>query len=171
MCYYKNIGDETLTADKDIVVYKVTDMLTPLGFLSAYQKFRYRLNKTYTTDLDWNHDNISKTRLDSGFHSYKTGEYLKKTCGADKYLVENAVSFVQAPKYDGFISSESRITFDGYRHAYIIECVIPKGTVYYFNGTDYVSKSIRPIKIIRPPYLKANIHYFFNKYFKIHKIN
>lgn len=142
MCYWKKLGEKPLKATEDITVFKVvrSHTITNKGFMSRYQNFTYKFGVTEKLVLN---EIPYTSRINIGFHSYKTVEYGKN--------LMNGKNTVKAKKrclsnYSGKVI-RSRI---GYTDAIIIECIIPKGSKYFFNDVDYVSDSIKPICLILP---------------------
>lgn len=131
MCFILSNPSDTmpiaLIAKKDIVCWKLVQV-TKRGVLRGYyrSKFRYILNKVYNTRFgfedgyDYDYKCIHK-----GFHSYqKKKDLLREEWG---------YSFIFLKEYE---------------YTKLVKCVIPKGTKYYKNTNQYVSKSIKLVKII-----------------------
>ena len=103
---------ESLTADKDIVVYKIL-YKKENKYISLYQYFKYKPNKIYR--LKKKLKLIDSINIEEGFHSYNEYEVKRK------YILP------------------------GFRKEIVrVECIIPKGSQYYFNGYlgEYVSNSL-----------------------------
>ena len=142
MCYWKKLGEKSLIASEDITVYKVvrSHTITEKGFISRYQHFTYKFGVTENTKLK---EEPFSSRINLGFHSYKSVNYGKHLLHGMNTITAKKRSLSQ---YTGKII-KSKI---GYYDAVIIECIIPKGSQYFFNDVDYVSDSIKPICMILP---------------------
>lgn len=136
MCYYKRKKDKNiLIATKDIVVYKTTNTITPKGFKSYHKDFQYIFGKTYKTQF--NSGLMDFNKIEMGFHSFSTAEYFNYEAVGKKLDMD-------------WGSWKLRVENNAIYKGIIFKCIIPKGTRYWFNGTDYVSESIKLIKIVKP---------------------
>ncbi len=128
MCFYKRIGDKIQIAKKDITVYKVVRYyhVNNNSFTSLYQEFLYEFNKLYKEPC---FDTISY-----GFHSYKYSKYLN-----NGVIISKKLSYCK------------RYYNEHYTDSIILECTIPKGSIYIFNSTDYISNQIIIDNIVLPP--------------------
>lgn len=153
MCFNKNSPEQkTTTATKDIVVYKIvyaTD-LNAEGFKSAYQDYEYNFGRLHKSKLE---NKRGYQSIDIGIHSFANVTYIGDTALGRKFGYT---------EYD-----------DSYVDGIIIECIIPKGSKYVFNNTDYVSNQLKPKSIIMPSkaYIEnmfADANIFFKSLIKKH---
>ena len=118
MCWYSYKKPELKIASEDIICYKVVYCeLAPIRIYSFYRGFKYKLCKQYSIKDGLAvcvHEDLGTYRfeytIDEGFHSY-----------SEKPVIR-----------DGNIECIDD-TFRYGRHTFIAECIIPKGSVYYYN--------------------------------------
>lgn len=128
-----------LEAEKDIIVYKEVDkQIEENIYESIYNDFIWELNKLYKTDLKKskdltcydnismvyyisNHGNDELTSISEGFHSMNKSRCIREM----KNIKDKIISF--------------------------IECKIPKGSLYYKDGTGLcVSNQLIVLKEVKP---------------------
>lgn len=131
MCFYAKCNTPG-RATKDIICYKVVERIyTPQkGFRGPFYPFRYLPNIEYKAD-DFRRDlnsNVLAPVTKGGFYTFKSIKSAEK-------LKENISRFYLHPHYPRLM---------------IVECVIPKGSLYYTSihdingyGTEYCSKKLK----------------------------
>jgi len=142
MCYYKK-GGEIKKARVDITVYKIVKIsdITKTGFKSVYQGFRYKFGKTHKTKFHAQAESTYVNSIYTGFHAYNpVPTYIHCSFGFFK---------TRAKKWGGSVSG---FTNDSFHDSIIVECIIPKGTRYFYNGTDCVAEAIRPVAFLLPTF-------------------
>ena len=138
MCWIEYIKPELHIAEQDIPVFKIIRQ-----DLHSYYRFKhYALNKVYTTTLDTPEPiagNIKAYGVYEGFHSYHKGCLVRKT---------SKTVTVQALYEFGTIGLYWTSPINNFSICRV-ECIIPKGSMYYLNiRGEYVSSSIKITKII-----------------------
>lgn len=145
MCWEGNKNKKNI-ANNDILCYKIlkrTENSSEL--MSEYFTFVYELKKLYKTQIctrrSWIDDD--KISIHEGFHSYSKDVVIK---------------------LHNYKSNATVSVFSGYRlfsHDFIncepvlVECIIPKGSIYYKNGSnEIVSNQIIINRIVKWEELK-----------------
>ena len=127
MCWEGRITDKKV-AEKDITVKKILDSVCPGLFIKSryfapyYKDFEYEIGKVYETEITpvEYEDRKGWCSISEGFHSYSMKLKISKSCqGRDVYI----------------ISPNGRILnfLFGISPMAVMECVIPKSTVYWEN--------------------------------------
>lgn len=122
-------------ADNDLTVYKVVKIVNGT-IISYFQDYNYEFNKLYKTTLNTNivpYNGVDLLYIDRGFHSYLVNKDLIKWMHFEPYteIVFGTDSYV----LDFFTK--------------IIECTIPKNSIYFINEfKDVVSNKIILNRII-----------------------
>lgn len=133
MCFVKGRNKTHAVAETDLKCYKL--VLRRNGFdyyISPFRGSYYKLGELLCKDIK--HLDIVKLDLlddlESGvYHSYHTTESVEQ---AYRYIGHYRV----AHYYD---------TWD----IGILECIIPKGSLYWKNDTEYASTAIKPVREIK----------------------
>lgn len=141
MCFIKGTNEEMhIVAKEDITCYKVI-IHNDFGYESMYQHFSYELGRDYGYELDGGllhrFDDVYETLNSGVFHSYIT---------KDEPPVARELDAIRKKRMYGlYESSGLAIT------ACLVECVIPKGSVYWKNTGygEYASNKIRLVKVIQ----------------------
>ena len=131
MCWITNITPQSKLAEEDIPVFKIVRK----SLRAYYQEFQYSIGRVFKTEINVPIFNSYEIFfINEGFHSYSA-----KECTA----ITTEESYKPIIKvYHTFYKLGS------YIDACILECVIPKGSVYYLNGRgEYVSDHILPLKV------------------------
>ena len=116
MCFYKECDCWThKIAEDDLECFKVVEKKSDGHWISRYYDFTYKKNERYDEDSDVCMLDKQSSLHGSVFHSYK------------RFSTAAVMEFVR---------------FD---NCYIIRCIIPKGTPYWENDSEYASTSIIPI--------------------------
>ena len=114
MCLFP-LHDRPKVAKKDIVCYKIVQKSSTKKneMISMYQKFEYKLNVLYTSDLDIPiiDDNCLVAVINKGIHAYE-----------EKRALNNELIYIRAFIID----------------ALPIKCIIPKGSLYYKGANDEI---------------------------------
>lgn len=126
-------------AIEDIPVYKVVKK----SLLSYYENYSYILNEVHVTELDSpSHTKYyygaEDWKIRSGFHSYSMD------CKADLANSQTSLFVRILRPHDNFAA------IDCYEKdaTCILECAIPKGSIYFLNEEgEYVSDHILPLRI------------------------
>lgn len=142
MCWTSYYNPEIRKAEKDIPCYKIVNRDLTSYY---YTNFPYELNEIFTTELDTPRFNIYSFVISKGFHSYSHNK-----CRI-KYEVTKNKSGLYTGSYTIY-SKTSVFILDALPADYtvILECVIPKDSLYYINGIgEIVSNRIKPLKVIK----------------------
>ncbi len=116
MCFYKiNYNDKVKIATKDIVCYKAVELREKQEcFRSFYKKEIQHLDELLKSKLD----------IDTYFYSVDIGLHSLKNIGRSKLWRFNSNSFWSKGC------------------SYMVKCIIPKGSQYLENDSEYVSNQI-----------------------------
>ena len=124
-CVYKN---NATIADRDIKCYKClqNDLTSPcFDFQYKLGKKYYSVIKTQKRDATWK----IKSVITQGFHCYISVDTAKRRAHTTKwYNNKHLCSEVRTPV--------------------VVECIIPKGSIFLTNGIEYVSDNIQVVKIV-----------------------
>lgn len=121
-------------ADKDILCYKILKRTENENeLISIYYQFIYELKKLYKTQIypenSWIYDD--KIYINEGFHSYDKNIVIKLQNYRNSAIV-NVFSKHKVFLYEPISSN-----------LVLMECIIPKGSIYYKNGyNEIVSNQI-----------------------------
>lgn len=118
MCWYNEEGTifKHLIAAEDILVYKVIMS----GLYSQCRKFKYERNKLYKQDIPLRVEQKGcRFIINRGYHSYSS---LNTAC-------------VECYTYS-LLNLSSDIIRQNH-HMFIYDCIIPKGSVYYYNSDNH----------------------------------
>lgn len=126
MCWIGKAKDRKI-ATEDIKTKKIVDLFEG-RYYGYYQIwFEYGLGKTYTAKIsprEWVNDDTKRV-IDVGLHSYAWDIEMKSLCGGDIQ--------VRCPRpLGGQTTYTNRHGFGNGKIA-VMECTIPKGTVYWEN--------------------------------------
>jgi len=137
MCWVTNITPQSKLAEEDIPVFKV---VRKNSLLSYYTDYPYILNEVHTTKpLKINHSSVEEWKIQEGFHSYSiecVTKIVRTVCG-------RSIKVYNSDKDDEVLLDYYEIS-----STCKLECLIPKGSLYYVNEWgEYVSESILPFKI------------------------
>lgn len=125
MCWLGNLEDKKI-ATEDIKTKKILDFFKG-GYYGYYQEwFNYELGKVYVEEIIPKPHSLfsQKCVIEVGFHSYAWDFEMTLLCGGDirvKTPRGRETTFINHGKYGG----DHKIV--------VVECTIPKGTVYYEN--------------------------------------
>ena len=125
MCWTGKIEDRKI-ATEDIKTKKIVDMFKG-EYYGYYQEwFEYELGKVYSTSISPMKDG-NDCVISVGFHSFAWDIEMKKLYGGDIKVKSNRplggeTIFINHGKY-GFTDKTRKIV--------VMECTIPKGTVYF----------------------------------------
>lgn len=134
MCWITNVTPQSKLAEEDIPVFKIVKK----DLQAYYQEFQYSIGEVYKTEMSVPmFSNPCKVfYIDEGFHSYSA---------------EDCNTIITEALFEPIITIFHKfllLRLDAYMDACILECVIPKGSVYYLNHRgEYVSNKIKPIKV------------------------
>ena len=103
-------------AQEDITCYKVVNYVDDNKVLSFYLNFEYILNKLYETNLLPIHNQDGDICIENGFHSYRTIHR----------AIKNLVKYLQYKEYG----------------CVVVECIIPKGAIFFQNDKYFASNQI-----------------------------
>lgn len=142
MCFYVQVSrPDPLVAKKDIICYKYgivcLDFEEEEVFRSRFQGYYYRFGKeTERVPLRKQYGFFPwDLEITRGYHSYSN----KKTARYDATLCRQEITKVNQFRQDrGTGPSEDPSTIK------VVQCIIPKGTTYYYNSKahEYVSEQI-----------------------------
>lgn len=145
MCFNKKLTGNFVgikRATKNIVVYKVIKKGRGKSLFSVYQDFKYEVGKKYSLSLYKRNSFLEdkSPEIAIGFHAY--GRLRNTEMAIIGYKHERGAKHPTPQNHYrwGFLYYGSIVS---------IECIIPRGSYYYFNGVDYVSTDIVIKKIIR----------------------
>lgn len=132
MCWITNVTPQSKLAEEDIPVFKIVRK----HLQAYYQEFRYSIGEVFKTEMSVPIFSPCKVfYIDEGFHSYSN-----QKC---KTVIREGMA---GPIIIVFHHEAYRL--DSYMDAYILECIIPKGSIYYLNHKgEYVSNKIKPVKV------------------------
>lgn len=126
MCWVGNVENRKI-ATEDIKTKKIVDLFEGRYYGYYQELFEYELGKTYKTEINPTRvtydDNVRV--IDVGYHSYAWDIEIKSLCGGDIRV-----------KGLGLLGGKTTYTN---RHGFgngkvvVVECTIPKGTVYWEN--------------------------------------
>lgn len=135
MCWTTSITPQSKLAEEDIPVFKIVGR----RLQAYYRVFQYSIGEVFQTEISVPMYSPCKVfYIDKGFHSYSNQE-----C---KTAITEILSEPIITVFHVFHSGLYRL--DSYIDACILECVIPKGSIYYLNHKgEYVSNKIKPIKV------------------------
>ena len=135
MCWVTSKTPQSKLAEEDISVFKIVRR----HLQAYYQDFQYSIGEVFKTEMSVPLFSPCKVfYIEEGFHSYSNQEC--KTAFTET-LSEPIITVFHV-----FHGELHRL--DSYVDGCILECVIPKGSVYYKNPRgEYVSDKIKPIKI------------------------
>ena len=124
MCWIGKKEDRKI-ATEDIKTRKIVDKFN--GRIHGYYQdwFEYKLGVEYKIGIVPNSDFL-ETIIDVGFHSYAWDVEMKSMCGGDIRVKSNR------PNSGQTVFTNHR-GFDGSHKIAVMECTIPKGTVYWEN--------------------------------------
>lgn len=134
MCFIFSDNTKRLIAQKDITCYKIVyrrkERLKDT-YISRYQNHTYRIRKIQEQinliplqikrTIFPSNTEVQMTEINEGYHSYKKQSNLSLW-----------ITFA----YPNFCLCEAKF-------------IIPKGTVYYENDTEYVSERIKMVEILK----------------------
>jgi len=138
MCWVGEANNRKI-AKEDIKTKKIVESIGGC-YLAYYQKwFGYELGKTYTAKIsprEWvNAD--TKRVIDVGLHSYAWDMEVKRMCGGD--IKVKSLGYLGGTTT--FINRHSPLS-PNYKIV-VVECTIPKGTVYWENAVgEIVSENL-----------------------------
>jgi hypothetical protein len=122
-------------AEEDIPVFKIVKR----NLTAYYRNFHYSIGEVFKTEISVPMYSPCKVfYIEEGFHSYSNQE-----C---KTAITETLSEPIITVFHMFHGELYRL--DAYMDACILECVIPKGSIYYLNHKgEYVSNKIKPVKV------------------------
>ena len=123
MCWEGKVSDRKI-ATRDIKTKKIVEFIN--GSYCAYfrRNFRYELGKTYTAKIKPYKQEPSDTHciIDTGLHSYAWDTKMTRITDGDIVVVCARECGIRMGRFY-FLRN----------HILVMECTIPKGTVYYEN--------------------------------------
>lgn len=138
MCFFLRPGNPLLQrtkATEDIVCYKM------MGYLSLLDRFELGLKYLFSPYQSPYYDRISNKpsvfRLNEVYFAEPTYKALgiKKVCGIGHVISAGFHS-------DKLLDTSLRRHSDLYVNPVYLECIIPKGSIYFENDFEYVSDRI-----------------------------
>ena len=135
MCWTVSMTPQSKLAEEDIPVFKIVRR----NLKAYYRNFHYSIGEVFKTEISVPMYSPCKVfYIEEGFHSYSNQE-----C---KTAITETLSEPIITVFHMFHGELYRL--DSYIDACILECVIPKGSIYYINPRgEYVSDKIKPIKV------------------------
>ena len=130
MCFVKGTDKFHAVAETDLKCYKLVLRRNDFDFyMSPYRGSHYALGKLLRKDVK--HLDIVKLDLldaleSDVYHSYHTTE---SAAQAYRYIMRYKVTHY----YDSW-------------GVCVLECIIPKGSLYWMNDTEYASTAIKPVR-------------------------
>lgn len=134
MCWVtKEVSIKSKVAEEDIPVFKIVKK----DLQAYYQEFQYSIGEVFKTEMSVPmYSPLKLGYINEGFHSYSS-----KKCD-----IEAIERYKFTEPYISVFYGKYRL--DSYMDACILECVIPKGSIYYLNHKgEYVSNKIKPVKV------------------------
>lgn len=155
MCWIGKKSEHTMCiAEQDISVYKIINKIEMDGFTTycslVFSEYYWHIDEMNEVILDIRED-LSFIRIEGGFHSISSTnppflcklvpdrdivQYKKFTYnyGEDEFCVLDC---------NLFFDKEYSVPHNGIKKSLIYaKCIIPKGSLYYFNGYEYVSNKL-----------------------------
>ena len=127
MCWVGKLEDKKV-ATEDIKVKKILDKF--MGFYYAYYQewFEYKLGEVYETTVEPRVHNFIEGAylIDNGFHSYAWDIEMKQLCAGD-------IKVRSLRHLGGQTIYQNNGRYGGDHKIAVMECTIPKGTVYWEN--------------------------------------
>jgi hypothetical protein len=127
MCWV-GVIDNRKIATEDIKTKKIVDLFQG-HYYGYYQEwFEYELGKEYETKINTirvTYDDYVRV-IEAGFHSYAWDIEMKSLCGGDVQVKSNRLNAGQT-------TFTNRGHHVGDHKIAVMECTIPKGTVYWEN--------------------------------------
>ena len=121
------------SAKEDISVFKIVNY----DLRSFYYYFQYSKNATYRMNLRIPDKPMNRIRIDCGFHSYVENEVFVK------YTYDNSVYRIYSSNMHLELDN-----FDNRDNVVKLNCIIPKGSVYYKNDNgEIVSDTLKVIDV------------------------
>lgn len=141
MCWTSYHNPEIHKAEKDISCYKIVNRNLTSFY---YTDFPYKLNEIHITELDAPKFNTFNFIISKGFHSYSPNqckiEYYKRKNKPGLYIGSIYTIYSKKAILDSLPANDT----------VILECVIPKDSLYYINEHgEIVSNRIKPLKVIK----------------------
>lgn len=124
MCWLGDFEDKKI-ATEDIKTKKILDFFKG-EYYGYYQEwFNYKLGKEYVVEISPRKHSIfdKKCVIDAGFHSYAWDFEMTLLCGGDIRVKSHVGGETTFTNHGGY----------GDHKIVVVECTIPKGTVYWEN--------------------------------------
>lgn len=134
MCWIGNLKSVAKIAEKDIKVYKIVTIIDH-NLYSVFKNYKYRLGVEEKASLSISR--LHKLMITHGLHSYSEDCKIHDTCTEVNVIVKNTdcMTCCMYTKVSTYTLCK-------------LECVIPKGAVYYCNKNgEMVSDRLLPIKV------------------------
>lgn len=143
-------------AEKDIAVFKIITR----DFKSYYRSYKYKLNHTYRTRIGQIlHPTLYTFSIFEGFHSYS------KECEITRYNNSFNLFPKKVKMFEVRSKCNKKFRLDAFQIEKVLKvnCIIPKGSLYYENEDgEIVSSSIRIVRVLDLVNTN-NIEEFINK--------
>lgn len=130
MCFRKLYGSTRQIAAEDIKCYKILEFDSPQSATAYHYNYRYLFHKVnIIPGLKLSSDTVEINR---GFHSYIHYKSI------ERFRLKKRFSAILKG------TKKSKVWFKSYylEKRVAVRCVIPKGSFYWKNDTEYVSNQI-----------------------------